>query len=190
MQSLVDARLPLLITGDINIDLMKDSSLADNLRAEYHLTQLITEPTRVTKTTATLIDHIYTSSKDLVAVSGVFEPHVSDHRLIFCILADVQNPRYPRRLVNYRSLKGIDDEAMKVKIQAQLWSLLHAFDDVDDVVDTFYDLYRTAWDKFALIKTKPTPKQHQQWMTHQITESMREQDKLYRKFCLNKTDEN
>ena len=38
MQSLVDARLPLLITGDINIDLMKDSLLADNLRAEYHLT--------------------------------------------------------------------------------------------------------------------------------------------------------
>ena len=100
MQSLVDACLPLLITGDININLMKDSSLADNLKAEYHLTQLITEPTRVTKTTTTLIDYIYTLSKDLVAVSGVFEPHVSDHRLIFCTLADAQNPRHPRRLVN------------------------------------------------------------------------------------------
>ena len=162
MQSLVDARLPLLIIGDINIDLMKDSSLADNLRAEYHLSQLITEPTRVTKTTATLIDHIYMSSKDLVAVSGVFEPHVSDHRLIFCTLADAQNPHCPRCLVNYRSLKGVDAEAMNVEIQAQPWSLLHAFDDIVDVVDTFYNLYWTAWDKFAPIKTKPAPKQHQQ----------------------------
>ena len=190
IQSLVDARLPLLITGDININLMKDSSLANNLRAEYHLTQLITEPTRVTKTITMLIDHIYMSSKDLVAVSGVFKPHVSDHRLIFCTLTYAQNPRCPRCLVNYRNIKGVDAEAMNVEIQAQPWSLLHAFDDLDDVVDTFYDLYRTAWDKFAPIKTKPAPKQHQQWMTHQITELMRERDRSYRKFCLNKTDEN
>ena len=120
----------------------------------------------------------------------MFKPHVSGHRLIFCTLADAQNPRRPMRLVNYRSLKGVDAEAMNVTIQAQPWSLLHAFDDVDDVVDTFYDLYRTAWDKFAPIKTKSAPKQHQQWMTHQITELMRERNKSYRKFCLNKTDEN
>ena len=79
---------------------------------------------------------------------------------------------------------------MNVEIQTQPWLLLHAFDDIDDVVDIFYDLYRTAWDKFAPIKTKPVPKQHQQWMTRQIMELMRERDKSYRKFCLNKTDEN
>jgi hypothetical protein len=48
------------------------------------LTQLITDPTRVTDKTATLIDHILTNSPDKVTQSGVISKAISDHDIIYC----------------------------------------------------------------------------------------------------------
>jgi hypothetical protein len=45
----------------------------------------MTEPTRVTSSTATLIDHIYTNHKDHCISSGLIEYSVSDHDLIYTI---------------------------------------------------------------------------------------------------------
>ena len=49
----------------------------------YGLHQLKNEPTRVTDTTSTLIDLIYTNYPDKVVCSGVCHVRISDHSLIF-----------------------------------------------------------------------------------------------------------
>ena len=51
----------------------------------FSLQQIIKEPTRVTITTSTLIDHIATSCKDNVLEAGVHKIALSDHYLIFCM---------------------------------------------------------------------------------------------------------
>ena len=50
----------------------------------FGLSQLITEPTRVTSITSTLIDHIYASNEDYISAADVKSLGVSDHFAIFC----------------------------------------------------------------------------------------------------------
>ena len=48
---------------------------------------LINKPTRVTETTATIIDNIFTNSNNWNNISrGILPTDVSDHFSIFCIL--------------------------------------------------------------------------------------------------------
>ena len=48
----------ILVLGDFNIDLLKAHSSWDSTITLLGLTQLVKSPTRITQTSATLIDHI------------------------------------------------------------------------------------------------------------------------------------
>ena len=49
----------------------------------YQLTQVINEPTRVTKSTKSILDVCITSSPDKIIQSGVVHLAISDHSLIY-----------------------------------------------------------------------------------------------------------
>ena len=51
----------------------------------YNLKQIITEPTRTTSDTATLIDHIGTNKSEHILDHGVIPCGISDHDVIFAI---------------------------------------------------------------------------------------------------------
>ena len=53
----------------------------------YFLEQLISFPTRITESTATLIDHVLTNSLHKIIQSGMIEMSLSDHELIFLKLS-------------------------------------------------------------------------------------------------------
>ena len=50
----------------------------------FSLEQIISQPTRVTSKTATLIDHVLTKSSQKVSQWGVIELGMSDHNLVYC----------------------------------------------------------------------------------------------------------
>ena len=63
----------LVILGDVNCDLLLDTPDCQTRKLNgvcdsFHLQQLITEATRVTETTETLLDHIYTNNIDKMVV--------------------------------------------------------------------------------------------------------------------------
>ena len=68
--------------GDLNINLLHDTCFANRLKSAYRLSQLITEPTRITKKSTILIDHINTSQKFLNCTCEVVEIHQSDYSSI------------------------------------------------------------------------------------------------------------
>jgi len=75
------------IFGDINIDLLTyDNNIAvcDYVNMLYcsGVKPLITKPTRITETTATLIDHIYTNDVNL-KTAGILIFHISDHLPVY-----------------------------------------------------------------------------------------------------------
>ena len=49
----------------------------------FGLKQVITEPTRITPSSSSLIDLIFTNQPDLVSFSGVSHVGISDHSLIY-----------------------------------------------------------------------------------------------------------
>ena len=62
---LSNSKLPFLICGDININLLQQDTMLSvrnyvNTYNSYNCLDLITKPTRITTTSSTLIDHIYT----------------------------------------------------------------------------------------------------------------------------------
>ena len=71
--------LPICLTGDFKINLLKNAAFADEMEATYCLKQIIKEPTRITQKTRSLIDHIYISHDIAATHYGTFNRHISDH---------------------------------------------------------------------------------------------------------------
>ena len=68
-----------LILGDFNIDLLKPHNAWDSTTTMLGLTQLVASPTRITPTTSTLLDHIYTNKPSAASSAKVDSLSVSDH---------------------------------------------------------------------------------------------------------------
>ena len=101
----------ILLMGDLNCDVSKFPPDAHTRRLQflscvYQLEQLINEPTRVTRTSATLIDLIFTNRNENIVKSGVIHLGISDHSLVFAVRKFVvpkswKNLRYVRNFKNF-----------------------------------------------------------------------------------------
>ena len=72
------------LMGDLNCDMIatrydNDTFKLMSITDVYEPQQLITEPTRVTPMSSTLIDVIYTNCPDKIVCSGVCHVSISDH---------------------------------------------------------------------------------------------------------------
>ena len=83
------------ITGDFNCNTLISNTLISNTSTEEfknilssnHFYPLINRPTRITKSSATLIDNIYCNMPNIsiTTAAGLLHANVSDHKGIFCI---------------------------------------------------------------------------------------------------------
>ena len=113
----------IILVGDLNIDLLHDSSLKLdylNLLSDFNLKQHVVELSCVCANFATLIDHVV-SSAALSVVQSTQAVGVSDHRVQ---LVDFNFPVYRRdpRVMWVRSFKKCDWDQMRT---GKLWPLLH-----------------------------------------------------------------
>jgi exonuclease III len=78
------------LLGDINCDVSSESPDCNtinllNICNIFNLSQIISEPTRITNTSKSLIDLCFTNFPDKVRGSGVHSLGISDHSLIYLI---------------------------------------------------------------------------------------------------------
>lgn len=81
-----------ICTADLNSDILHP--LADKKEGRclldvcdlYDLDSIITVPTRISKTRESCLDVILTNASALIKSSGVLEPGLSDHRLVYAVL--------------------------------------------------------------------------------------------------------
>ena len=82
----------IFLAGDFNInslDYSPNTIVRDffNLAFQNSIFPVINSPTRVTKTSATIIDHILTNTIiDSSLNSGIVKTDISDHFALFCLL--------------------------------------------------------------------------------------------------------
>ena len=96
------------ILGDFNADLIKVGTHAPTSEFLGGLTSrgfypLVSLPTRITDTTATLIDNIFTNNVDCQIASGLVTVRVSDHLPVYAFIGGVGRMRGclgQRRVVN------------------------------------------------------------------------------------------
>ena len=108
-------RKELLLIGDFNQDMY--TNFVENRLPNKNLTDFchrfcfvnkITEPTRVTNRTKSLLDVILVSHAERYITSGNMELGLRDHDLVFVVRKN-KLPRPKPRLIEYRSMKNFDN---------------------------------------------------------------------------------
>lgn len=133
-------------TRDFNADLLnpdkspKDGRNLLDLMEIFGLDCLITKATRKTKTSETLLDLILTSNKKKTLVSDVVDTQISDHSLVFTILRS-RAPRSRSHKICVRSFKNFNRDKFIQDLQMAPFSIVEVFDEVDDKLYAFEQLY-------------------------------------------------
>ncbi|XP_031556954.1 uncharacterized protein LOC116293638 [Actinia tenebrosa] len=174
------------ILGDLNCDLLSTNINQQtrylNTTAElFQLTQLITEPTRVTEKSKTLIDVILTNSPDRVVRSGVVHIGISDHSLVYTIrkIAIPTNNNHCK--ISFRSAKNFDSDKFLMDLATLPWDCLDNKESPDDMWDRWKELFLSVLDSHAPIKTKRIRNKKSPWMTTDLRKAMYDRDKMKQK---------
>ena len=116
------------LMGDLNCDVTSahfdsNTSLLCEISDVYGLQQLITEPTRITESSSSLIDVIISNCVNRVVCSGVFHIGISDHSLIYVYRK--LSPEFASKghsTKTYRNFSNFNRENIRSDISRQGWS--------------------------------------------------------------------
>jgi hypothetical protein len=116
----------------------------------YQLTQIIDDPTRVTKSTKSILDVCITSSPDKIIQSGVMHLGISDHSLIYATRklnsvtkGDSQNS------VQFRNFRKFNVESFLSNLYVLPWVELDYKQNVDEMWECWKALFLQVLDKHA-----------------------------------------
>ena len=181
------------LIGDFNVDLLKidedskSSSFFDNITSNLFVPHII-HPTRITSTTKTLIDNIFSNSTNYKdGISGNLTVSLSDHLAQFLIIPDEIRHSAKKQNLFTRDTKNFNSENFTQEFQQIEWSSilkLHcndpnlAFEGFKTTVDNLVNTY--------LPKRKMTKKEIKQkekpWITLEIQKLIQQREKLHKQF--------
>ena len=127
-----DENKEMYLMGDLNCDMLKKEKLSNvptkklnSLYELYQLSQLIDEPTRITMTTSSLIDHIITNTPEKISHSGVIHTGISDHSLVFAIIKIRIMQKKEKNTVEIRNIKHFDEKKFVDELLTQHWEYVY-----------------------------------------------------------------
>lgn len=177
------------LLGDINCDLLPteishNASILTSLFNVYGLSQLITEPTRVTSNSRSLIDLYVTNSSQKIVNSGVLHLGISDHSLIYA----TRKTHYDRgvvRIIQTRSYKNFNKDGFLRDLSQKPWDDVNLQTNPDDMWSSWKKLIMESIDKYAPYKNKRISKKNSPWITSELLRKMHERDYLKKKAVVN-----
>ena len=148
----------------------------------YDLDSIINVPTRISKTRESCLDVILTNASALIKSSGVLEPGLSDHKLVYVVLnSKLLLPKAD--MVMKRSMKQFNQEAFIEDLSKVPFSTAYVFDDPEDVYWCWEKLYNQILDDHApIISFKKSKTPGSQFITVDIRKVMRQGYRLKGKF--------
>lgn len=184
-ESVMDVNHELLIIGDLNFNYVLDETLSSNpahyIETLLNCKQLITEPTRVTKNTSTLIDHIYSTMPEYHSYSGVIRCAISDHYMVYTILkSHIKREKKTIKMVKVRDFKNFNPVTYNNDLMD--CNLLHSVDSSKNIDEAW-----TKWStQVTYVMNKHAPLRHHRvkhrqnpWMTREILTLMYQRDHLH-----------
>ena len=124
-----------LLLGDLNCNLLNPDANGCEGRHLieicdiYNMDSLIDKATRVSQSSQTLIDIILTNNKTRFLSSGVLEPHLSDHSLVYVIKRTSAPPLRSRKIL-CRSFKNYNRDEFANDLAVTPFDVPSIFDDV------------------------------------------------------------
>ena len=197
------------LMGDFNIDLDKSkgqtaSSIDNNTNIQnkdkllntfsaFAIHPCINKPTRITTTSSTLIDNIFTNTLSKRHDSGILYCDVSDHLPIFTISSrQVLKTKIKPKDITYRKETVENIRILIEDLAREEWHDLYRETDVNIVYEKFINKLT-----FYYEKNIPTVKQKQRkqqirnpWITVGIFHSIQTRNDLYKSYLKNPSEEN
>ena len=175
----------LYLLGDINCNLLPeantyDSSHLTNIFDIFGLSQLITEPTRVTPVSKTLIDLCITNSLEKVTNSGVIHLGISDHSLVF-LTRKTHYHRNGPRVIETRQFKHFNRGKFLSDLNQLPWANVDLYSNPNDMWREWKEMFLGCVDKHAPLKLKRIRKKRSPWITRELLCKIRKRDFLKKK---------
>lgn len=154
---LKDKNMPVILVGDLNIDLLKFNDNKDvndylNMIISTGLKPYIVSPTRVTEFSSTLIDHIYadfqlnsTVNTDSI-LSGTILTDITDHYATYLIISlekstSGQLNKNMRRIFSSKNFLNFYN-----KLCTENWNSIYLLNDPNVAFSKFYETFISSYD--------------------------------------------
>ncbi len=187
------------ILGDYNIDLLKvdsDRSTHDYLDFiySYSLIPTIYKPTRITETSATIIDNILTNNVN-IDKSSILIADVSDH--LPTILTTKSSMTYKN--TNYKKVEfkrnhsNVNIARFKKKLLDVNWNEALDGTNAEDDYNVFINIFETLYNECIPLKKCSRNKRKEPsspWITKGLLKSINVKNKLYKQYLETPSDKN
>ena len=190
----------LYVTGDFNINLLNceiDSNVTQFLNTlfQHNVIPLINKPTRITRTSETLIDNILTNNFHCSKIqSGVIKTDISDHFPIFMTEhIQVSESNEQPKTIFQRNINEKSISEFRNLLQNNTdWEIIKKCEDANSAYNLFIRFFSTHYNKeFPKIQKQIKSKTLQStWMTQGLLKSSKRKQRLYERFLKHKSFEN
>ena len=143
-----------IMTGDFNMNLLdfeqnKKVQNFLNIMFGYSMMPVINKPTRVTKNTATAIDHIFIISVTTTKFkTGIIKSDISDHFPIFFVADyNIYIKETKERVIFRCDLSDISVEKFKYKLRTVSWDNITNSSDTNKAYDNFIEIFSSLCDE-------------------------------------------
>ena len=187
------------LMGDLNIDFLR----ADDHRATGELLDvlycdnvfpLITKPTRVTSTTATLIDHILTNNfvDDMMHIQGILCTSISDPYAVFHVACNAKTEHAKTGMPLLKRNKGQRNITKFISEMNMVdWQFVLTETDTQSAYNKFHEVISTKYNVcFPYRKISKKYYKNKPWLSTALKESIKIKNKLYVKSKRSNDSEN
>ena len=196
LSKLSKEKKPCYLTGDFNMDLLElhkhteIETFFDSLTSNKFM-PLITNPTRISKTSKTLIDNIFNNQFTSATTSGNLTVGISDHLPQFALIPDTNY--IPLKLKNtkrIRKYKQIDIDKFNQDLNSIDWTMQDT-DDINQYGTNFLNVFTQVLDTHApLTEIKLTKAKLKQitkpWIKDDIIQLIKIKDRLHAQYIKEK----
>ena len=179
----------IVIGTDQNLDYLKYDKHSNtekllNFNLASGLLPTISKPTRITHSTATLIDNIYVKSKHVYkSKSAILTTDISDHFPCMLVIENDCNKNKEPLQFEQRKFTSNAIECIKTDLEQKDWNVLNG-QGVNESYNTLVTSINESLDKHAPLKKVTIPAKYvinEPWMTKGLIKSSSTCDKLFSK---------
>ena len=142
----------------------------------FGLRQLISERTRETASSSTVIDHIATNDLRNVVESGVLQTCISDHYVVYVDRKYFGSLKPQHKIITTQQKKNFDEELFLGDLASVDWqAIVSDSERLDDAVSRWSDTLSQIIDKHAPLREKRVSERFCPWITPKLKKDLQDE---------------
>ena len=153
---------------------------------QFSLTEIIRDPTRITSTASSLLDHILTNAEKRISQKGVIDVGLPNHLLIYCTRKILRAKANMHNQIRVPSLKTYTLKRFVEVLKKINFLNYNIFSDINVAYSDLVEKITTLIDKVAPYKEVRIKNNTQDWFDDEVAEAIKLREKCLMRFKLTK----